>query len=165
MNRITGLTLLAVALICCPALPGASPSEAGSRWEYKTLTKDQILSLGKKGLDAGLNLLGDDGWELAAVDGVYIFKRSKSLAGKRVQDLKDEIKIIEADVEQQKDRLAWSERMGRKGFLAENQIKFERDYLNRLELVLARARRDLEALPKDNREPEPAPAPKPKSEK
>jgi hypothetical protein len=154
MKKITlGCVLLTLGLVCGHGLVSASPAESSSRWEYRTLTKDQVLSLGNSDLATGLNRLGDDGWELAGVDGIYIFKRPRGIAHRRAEDIKDEIKIIEADVEQQKDRVAWAQRMGKKGFLAENQIQFERDYLKRLELILARARRDLDALPKERREP------------
>jgi hypothetical protein len=142
-----------VALIHGPALVSASPNDSGSRWEYRTLTKDQLLTLGNQDLVAGLNRLGDDGWELTGVDGIYIFKRPRGFAQRRAEDIKDEIKIIEADVERQKERVAWAERMAKKGFLATNQMQFERDYLKRLELALTRARRDLEALPKESKEP------------
>jgi Bacterial type II/III secretion system short domain len=53
-------------------------------WEYKTLLKSQITELGKTDLGAGLNALGDEGWELVAVDrpekgtATYIFKRVKA---------------------------------------------------------------------------------------
>jgi hypothetical protein len=154
--------LLILAPVQGPAPVGASPGESGLRWEYRGLTKDQILSLGNTDLVAGLNRLGDEGWELAGVDGIYIFKRPRGLAHRRAEDIKDDIKVIEADVEQQRDRVAWAERMGKKGFLAENRIQFERDYLKRLELALARARRDLQSLPKDSKEPAAKP---PKSEK
>jgi hypothetical protein len=40
---------------------------AGPKWEYKVLTKDEILELGNKDFTAGLNKLGDEGWELIAV--------------------------------------------------------------------------------------------------
>ena len=39
------------------------------KWEYQILTKEQIIELGKKDLTAGLNRLGEQGWELAAVEG------------------------------------------------------------------------------------------------
>lgn len=54
-------------------------------WEYKALVKSQITELGKTDLGAGLNALGDEGWELVAVDAgkgqaTYIFKRAKARA-------------------------------------------------------------------------------------
>jgi internalin A len=52
--------------------------EAGpkTQWEYKVLAKDQVNELGKGILAAGLNQLGQKGWELSAVDnGSYILKR------------------------------------------------------------------------------------------
>jgi hypothetical protein len=37
------------------------------KWEYQALSKEQVVAHGKKDLAAGLNKLGDDGWELVAV--------------------------------------------------------------------------------------------------
>jgi uncharacterized protein (TIGR03067 family) len=52
------------------------------RWEYRTLTRQQLLDLGKKDVTAGLNRMGDSGWELVAVQrgestgpAEYYFKR------------------------------------------------------------------------------------------
>jgi hypothetical protein len=38
------------------------------KWEYQVLTKEQVAGLGKKDLAAGLNKLGDESWELVAVE-------------------------------------------------------------------------------------------------
>jgi hypothetical protein len=43
------------------------PVSAGPKWEYKVLTKDEIAQLANKDFTAGLNKLGDEGWELFAV--------------------------------------------------------------------------------------------------
>jgi hypothetical protein len=48
------------------------------RWEYKVMTPADVRSLGKKDLDAGLNRLGDEGWELVGMDkDQCVLKRSK----------------------------------------------------------------------------------------
>src|SRR5262249_25272463 len=38
-----------------------------SKWEYRVLTKEQLAELGKKNLAAGLNKIGEEGWELVTV--------------------------------------------------------------------------------------------------
>jgi hypothetical protein len=58
-----------------------------ARWEYRVLSAPQVRELGKKDLEAGLNKLGDEGWELVAIDPAtkaikvtsaeYYFKRPK----------------------------------------------------------------------------------------
>jgi hypothetical protein len=76
------LVLLAVAV---------QPALAQARWEYKTLSRDQVEALAGKAaanrLEAGLNKLGADGWELSAIEpythmgpgmsqpAQYVFKR------------------------------------------------------------------------------------------
>jgi hypothetical protein len=49
------------------AAPAAPAHRAGARWEYRTVTRQELLDLGKNDVNAGLNKLGDDGWELVAV--------------------------------------------------------------------------------------------------
>jgi hypothetical protein len=158
-TTVFSYALLTLAMVTGSAPVTATPPKSTIRWEYRTLTKDQLLNLGKTDLAAALNRLGEDGWELAAVDGVYIFKRLRGPVYRRAEDIRDDIKILEAQVEQQKDRVAWAERMGKKGFLATTQIQFERDWLQRLELALARARRELDRLPEESRETVPPPHP------
>jgi len=67
-----------------------------TRWEYKALSHDEIkaLEFNKRGTDTaegGLNMLGDEGWELVAIEppvprpappfggkpALYVFKRQK----------------------------------------------------------------------------------------
>lgn len=53
-----------------------------AKWEYKALSKKDIVDLAK-GFAEGLNHLGEEGWELVAMDmgenpATYIFKRSKA---------------------------------------------------------------------------------------
>lgn len=68
----------------------AQPAVQRSKWEYRVLTPSAIEELGGKGtgaLAAGLNKLGDDGWELVAIEpghvpppvklSRYVFKRPK----------------------------------------------------------------------------------------
>jgi hypothetical protein len=56
----------------------ADERTARVRWEYKVMTTAEVRSLGKADLGAGLNRLGDDGWELVGIDkNRYALKRSK----------------------------------------------------------------------------------------
>ena len=78
-------TPMAVVLLTLGFAVGILPFSAASaadskpdvvfRWEYRVLTEEQVIALGKKDLAAGLNKLGDEGWELVTVGAHYIFKR------------------------------------------------------------------------------------------
>jgi hypothetical protein len=57
------------------APPPATAAAASPRWEYRVLTGQQVLELGKKDVTAGLNRLGAEGWELAAVRAAAPFGR------------------------------------------------------------------------------------------
>jgi hypothetical protein len=84
---------LAVSLLLAAVAAGVPPPSAApvaepepgvvSRWEYRALTEEQVAALGKKGLTAGLNALGDEGRELVTAGAHYIFKRPKELARKQ----------------------------------------------------------------------------------
>src|SRR5262249_48356594 len=109
----------------------------------------------------GLNVLGSQGWELVVVDGAYIFKRPRNLIHKQREDLKGQIAVIESDLTQMRERVAWAERMLKKGYMTERQVEAERTQLRRMETALERARQGLQALsptaeePKENeRKPE-----------
>jgi hypothetical protein len=70
--------------------PATPPGVAGPRWEYKIQAGDTLTELGQGDLAAGLNKLGEEGWELIAVPaaepgrafgrprGDYDFKRPKA---------------------------------------------------------------------------------------
>jgi hypothetical protein len=128
-------------------------SSAVIRWEYRVLNKQQVIDLGGKDLTAGLNKLGDDGWQLTAVDGAYIFKRPKDQARRQAELLQNQIALLDADVERLKDRVSWVGRMVKKGFLSTNQLEAERRWLQRAESALQQARRDLQSLTPDKKEP------------
>jgi hypothetical protein len=150
---LTGLLLLALGLAEAELPP---PTEITSTWEYRVLKKDELLDLGKKDLAAGLNVLSNQGWELAAIDTVYIFKRPKNatprnlvlrnLNRNRIQDLKDQVSLLQSEVDRWKDRVGWSERMLRKGFLSRNELLNEQDWLRRAEVALEHAQRELKTL-------------------
>jgi hypothetical protein len=120
-----------------------------TRWEYRVLTKDQVLDLGKKDFTAGLNKIGAEGWELIAVEGGYIFKRPKDQVRKQVEEIKQQIALAESDLEAWKDRVAWVERMVKKGYMTERQLQNERAQLTRVEMALDWARKALKKLPAD----------------
>jgi hypothetical protein len=145
-----GIVLLAIAVARSLVPPTTSAAEwrppGTSRWEYRVLTKEQVIELGKKDLAAGLNQLGDDGWELVAVDGQYIFKRPKDQERKQLTELKHQVAVAEADVAGWKDRVAWAERMVKKGYLTDKHLQAERAQLTRAEMALDLARRALENL-------------------
>jgi hypothetical protein len=134
-----------------------------TRWEYRVVTKDELIDLGKKDLTTGLNKLGDEGWELVAVDGSYVFKRPKDQIRRQAVEIQHRISLIESDVELLKERVAWAERMGRKGYMTERQVNAERIQLKEAENALEEAREQLKALPAEQKKPAemlPAPAPK-----
>jgi hypothetical protein len=61
-----GFILLAVGVFAGSvqvAVLGAEARSSGlPKWEYRVLTKDEVVKLGQKDLTAGLNRLGDAGW-------------------------------------------------------------------------------------------------------
>jgi hypothetical protein len=146
-----GVGLLAIAVASAAlqlaTFPAAAQQPASfPRWEYRVLTKEQVIELGKKDLAAGLNRLGDDGWELAAFDGQYIFKRLQGPDPNYLEQLKNQIAAAEADVDNWNERLAWSERMAKKGYLAANQVQADRARLQRAEMALDLLRRTMQNL-------------------
>jgi hypothetical protein len=145
-----GSVLLATGWIAC-AIPVNGVSAQGSagpppRWEYRAMTKQQLLDLGDKDLTAGLNQLGDAGWELIAIDSVYIFKRDRDRGAQYLAEVRQRLSSAESDAKNWQDRSAWSERMFRKGLLSENQAKADRAALNAAELAVESARKELDAL-------------------
>jgi hypothetical protein len=155
--KITGIhflffSVMVTGLALPTALRAQGRSEPILRWEYRVLKREQVLEVGKKDLSAGLNALGNEGWELAGIDGVYIFKRPRDLIRNRVAELKSQVALIEADVEQFRDALAWTERMLKKGFMAASQVDFERSRLRRAEAALDSARREFEAYSAESKQ-------------
>ena len=130
-------------------VPSGGRPSAVPKWEYQILTKEQVIEVGKKDLTTGLNKLGDQGWELAAVETAYIFKRAKSQNGVWIEDVKRQIALTEADLEMRKDRVAWAERMLKKGFMSEAQVKGDRMELTKTEINLDFLRRELQSLSSD----------------
>jgi hypothetical protein len=119
---------------------------APPRWEYRVVTKQQLLDLGDKDLAAGLNQLGAVGWELVAVDSAYIFKRGRDRVSQYLAAVRQRLAVAESDAKSRQDRSAWSERMFRKGLLSENQAKADRAAQTAAELLVERTRQELDAL-------------------
>jgi hypothetical protein len=75
-----------------PAAPDKGEVKVKTQWEYKALSHDDIKAsefkkTGVGSLEAGLNVLGKEGWELVAIEptspgpvprpALYVFKRQK----------------------------------------------------------------------------------------
>src|SRR5262249_27297507 len=160
-----GLLLLALGLaVGSPAVVrSAEPRpELVIKWEYRILTKEQVLELGKKDLTAGLNALGDEGWELVAAEPSYIFKRPKGPSLRQVEAIKRQLLLARSDVEMWKDRVAWAERMVKKGYLTERQLQADQARLKAAEAALEALEKELKTSPAD---PKPVPEKEPKPEK
>jgi hypothetical protein len=152
------IRLLQLAVVVSASQLTARAAEPPAQWEYQVLTKAQLFDLGNKDLATGLNKLGNEGWELAAIDSAYIFKRPK--VQRRVEVMKLRLKLAESDVDHQKDRVQWAERMLKKGFLSGNQLKEEVRLLRELEIVLEEIEADMKSQqtePKKATETEPKP--------
>src|SRR5882672_9356051 len=94
-----GFVLLALGVVggCPVTVCSAEPKpEVAVKWEYRIVTKEQLLDLGNKDLVAGLNKLGDEGWELTAVEPAYIFKRPKPTP-KQLEDVKRQVLLAQSD--------------------------------------------------------------------
>ena len=58
-----------------------------------------------------------------------------------------QVSVAERIVEKQKDRVAWSERMAKKGYLSDKQVQWETQRLKDAEIALDKAKTDFKALP------------------
>ena len=58
----------------------------GPKWEYKVLTKDEIAGLSDKDFAAGLNKLGEEGWELVAVEPAQAGARGAGAGGRGARE-------------------------------------------------------------------------------
>jgi hypothetical protein len=151
----TGLLLLALGLtVGSPlAVRSAEPKpEPAVKWEYRVLSKEQVLEAGKKDLTAGLNALGDEGWELVAAEPAYIFKRPRGPGPKQAEEVRRQALQTRSDVEAWKDRVSWAERMVKKGYMTDHQLQAEQARLQAAEAALRALEKELKALP-----PEPKP--------
>ena len=69
---VIALLVLAFGTVTITTLEAQDRPGGAGKWEYRLLSKDRILELGKQDLVAGLNKLGQEGWELAGIDGVIV---------------------------------------------------------------------------------------------
>jgi outer membrane protein TolC len=80
-----------------------------------------------------------------------------------VAELKGQVALFESEVERLQDRVAWAERMVKKGYMTNQQLRAEQAALQLAEMALTRARQDLANLlphlphPKSPAEKEPKP--------
>jgi hypothetical protein len=150
---------LGVLLAASGVNAGGDTKGALPRWEYRVLSKDQLLQQGKQDLAAGLNSLGKQGWELVGIDGGYIFKRREAPVPS-IPDLKRRVADAEKAVDSRRERLALTELMVRKGLASEVNLQATQRLLRQAQAALDQAQRDLDAqlLPP----PKPAPEPVPK---
>jgi hypothetical protein len=145
------LLVLGVAGVAAqpPVVLAPERSDLAPQWEYRVLTKAQILDLGKNDLATGLNKLGSDGWELAAVDGAYIFKRLRSPGRESAAETQRRIALIESEVAILRERVGWAQRMAKKGFLSDRQVDAERLRLKAAESALDEVQRELQIRSSD----------------
>ena len=72
----------------------------------------------------------------------------------RARAMLTQLTLAESDVDAWKDRVAWSERMARKGFLSEQQLKADRLRLRLAEVTLDKARRELQSILPKSKDPQ-----------
>lgn len=76
MNRISAVLTASVVIVAASwhLAPSAEPKAGQARWEYRVLKYEQLKKLAgeDKDLVAGLNKLGQEGWELAAAEGLSV---------------------------------------------------------------------------------------------
>jgi hypothetical protein len=88
---LSGIVVVLLASNPSPAQKNSPPKPQRVQWEYRVLSEDEIDKLGgydrektaydKKFFEAGLNKLGEEGWELVQAGRgtslTYFFKRQK----------------------------------------------------------------------------------------
>jgi hypothetical protein len=165
-----GFILLAVGVLGGPvqvAVLGAEARSSGlPKWEYRVLTKDEVLKLGQKDLTAGLNKLGDAGWELVTVESdaqepgsraaqksaQFYFKRPANLIEKQAETVKERIRRAEFTVTSWMEEVARAERLLTRGFISKKDLQAVKDQLKEAETALDEARTELKKLAPDSKE-------------
>src|SRR5437763_17022518 len=75
-----GLALLVIGVAAstppAPAFGQGARSATPAKWEYRVLTRERVAALGKSDLAAGLNRLGEEGWQLVAVEPAFTPEKS-----------------------------------------------------------------------------------------
>ena len=73
-----GVTVIAIRGSEASAVP--SPHTTTFKWEYRAVTEADLIGLtDAKTAEAGMNKLGDEGWELAAIKSTSSAKATPSL--------------------------------------------------------------------------------------
>jgi hypothetical protein len=91
--------------------------------------------------------------------GLLLPEEINKLREAALADIQGRIAIAQADLEMWKERLAWSERMVKKGFLTAQQAAQEQARLKTAELLLEKLRQELKALTGASEEPAKKPQP------
>jgi hypothetical protein len=163
-------TLKALAL-CAVGVAAAAPFSVAQaqepaptglpKWEYRILTREQVAELGKNDIAAGLNRLGDDGWQLVTIEPAVSAEKDGKAPGHSAQFYfqrpKDYVRMLRAGIQQRfaaaksnvemwEDRLAWTERMVRKGFLTANQARADEEELKRAKAAFDQVEREMKDL-------------------
>jgi len=155
MAILAAIVVLAVNLSSTKGQPPRPRMEVDAQrqiqWEYRVLTKDQLLNAGKKDLAAALNRLGSQGWELVAIEtalapSTFYFKRPRQSLAEQIEDYKARVAGLELAVALARDRADWAERMTRKGNGSESNLTVANQQLKFAELALERARKRLSVL-------------------
>src|SRR5262249_9226058 len=130
-----------------------------TKWEYRILTKEQVADLGKGDVAVGLNRLGEQGWELAAIEPAvapvkdpsaqFYLKRPTGWDYRQPSrpGLEPRVEAARANLDAWKERAAWSKRMAKKGLMSEAQADADRERLQHAARSLEQAERELKALP------------------
>jgi hypothetical protein len=72
--------LIAIGLRATEATAVPAPQPTAVRWEYRALTEADLLGMTEgKTAEAGMNKLGDEGWELVAIKSTSSMKATPSL--------------------------------------------------------------------------------------
>jgi hypothetical protein len=76
----------------------------------------------------------------------------KARTHKRPEEIKHRVAVAESDVAMWRDRVAWSERMAKKGYLTDFQVNADRGQLIRAEFALDQAQEELQGLTPDRKQ-------------
>ena len=72
-------------LIPLAAFAQEAASAIPVKWEYRVLSRDQIAELGKNDLAAGLNRLGEHGWQLVTVEPAFTPEKNSTVPARAAQ--------------------------------------------------------------------------------
>jgi outer membrane protein TolC len=81
------------------------------------------------------------------IDAEIVLERAKARQQAGRENARSVVELAESELEMWKERVAWSERMVKKGYLTERQLQTERAALKQAETVLEKARRELDGVP------------------